>query len=103
MLGGKASHQRENRFRLFMLKLYAEQGVSPLYPVCTGMFAQYQLVMPPHVRRVDTLVIARIFQQAIDVDAGFVGEYAFADQTFLPADRVSRSFFHQQRELGEAF
>ena len=103
MLGGKAPYQRENGFRLFMRQLYAEQCVSPLYPVCTGMFAQYQLVMPPHVRRIDTLVIARIFQQAIAVDAGFVGEYAFADQTFLPANRVSRSFFNQQGKLGEAF
>ena len=95
MLGGKAPNQRENRFRLFMLKLYAEQCVSTLYPVCTGMFTQYQLVMPPHVRWIDALVIARIFQQAIDVDAGFVGKHAFADQTFLPANRMSRSFFHQ--------
>ena len=48
-------------------------------------------------RRIEALVIVRILQQAIDMNAGFMGEYRFADDALVRRDRASRRASDQRR------
>ena len=63
-----------------------EPAVHHLHGPRTGVLAEHDAVRLTHFLRIVALIVVRMLEQAIDVNAGFVREGAGTDDTFLPWD-----------------
>jgi hypothetical protein len=72
-----------------------------LHGACSGVLAENDAMLAPDQTGIEALVVGRVLEQSVDVDSGLVGESAFADNTFLPAQGASRSDGDSTRNVRE--
>ena len=80
----------------------AQSGIDRLYAAPPGMLAENETVFAPDQPRIEALIVVRMLDQAIDVDARLMRERAFSDDAFLPGNRATRGVRHGSGELREA-
>lgn len=58
--------------------------IDPAHRMGTRVLAQHQSVAATQLRWINSLIIERMLEQAVNVNPGFMGECAFSDQAFVP-------------------
>ena len=90
MRTNEISDRRQQCPSLRRAELYTQLLIGMDYPAGTGMLAQNQGMAAADDGRIDSLVVADVLEQAVDVYARFMAEHRLADQTFAAADGVAR-------------
>lgn len=83
----KGADTLEQGAGLMVIQDNAEIVVELPHRMKARVFAQNQPVAAAQFGRIHALVVQRMLEQAIDMNAGLVGERTLADQTLVPGER----------------
>ena len=86
---GKPAHLSEYVLCQLFVDFDAKSRVSVNHSAGAGMLAEHQAMLAPDEFRVEALVVRRVLEHPVYVDAGFVREHTLADDTFVGGNRAS--------------
>ena len=96
-LFGEAADVPEDGAGAQFVEQDADLGKRVDHRAASGVLAQHQAVLAPHLARVETLVIGAMLDQAVYVNAGLVGEDRAADDALIGGHRTPRRQRDQPR------
>ena len=85
----KIPNRREQRPCFSIAHGFAQCGKDYSHATGSGMLAEDETVLAANDRRVKSLIVVGMLEQAIDVHAGLVCESPFADNALLPWNRTT--------------
>ena len=101
-LDGGLAHQREHAVAVLLRELQPELLELAVDGARAGVLAHDDLTLEPHVLGGERLVVERVLDDAVGVDAALVGEHVGADDALPRRDRPRRGRRDVLAELAEA-